>query len=425
MKGHGAAAGGGTTVALCGTFVSFALAVGVRLLAGPLVPISGLAAILLSAILLTTMWRAPRFGIGAAIGAVLGLAPTALLGARWALRVPLVTTYLRCGTGDMGLPFVAAVFVLTGVAIALPVAALVESVGPSLHRVAFVLASALFVAAAVLQAVAVASLRRPDPDAFAKLAGARAPLDLGGAVTVEGDRLEYGRVHDGQAAPTDGYRVTRGTIVRALPSGDICTLQLSGTERDVAIDAVAADGVATDPKCPALDVVPMPRGYVVVRRGDPIDRAVLVAPDGTLDVETFRGLLGAPRGWVACGAIGIVLAALALGLGRRALRRARALARAVEAHHRGDGWVVVDGSACHFAELDRATPGPVTVALETFGAPTYRDVAARRVTLLARGSRGDAIAAARKHVTAWALVAASIVVIACAPLCAARLHGLL
>jgi len=399
---HWASAGGGTTIAFVAIVVACAVAGGARFIGSAAIPVSGLAAVLTAMALCVTAACAPRFGTGAAIGAAFGLVPSVLSGTTWALSLPLATTHMRCGTADVGLPLLAAVAIFVGCVVAFPVSAMVNLAAPRLDRALSALAFAAVAAATVVVALGAASLRRPQPDDFGKLYDERLELDGGKTLTVAGVTYEY-------------------RTAGAEPN--TCTLHISdaaGT-RD---EPLYAPGGA----CPALDVVRGPSlPAAVVRHGESVGETGVfaLAGDGDVTVTGLRGRLGAPRGWVLCGALGLGFAALALGLGLHARRRVKVVRAAVEARHTGGGWVEVDGASRHVAALEHAPPGPVTVQLGAPRPATYRTGAAPDVLLVASAARADAIDTARAHVATWALVSVSVIAFTCAPLCAARLFGLL
>lgn len=352
-----------------------------------------------------TTWRAPRFGVGAALGALFALTPSVLAGASWALGQPLLTTHFRCGTADMGLPFLAAIAMLGGCVVALPVSAFVSSRAARLNRAAMVLAAALVTVAVLVIVAALASWRRPQPDDFGRLYDHRVALDVGKTVRLGDVDVDYEPTPFGSSA------------------SETCHLHVAGPHgtRDEPV-------WAPEHVCPALEVVEgsnMPA--VVVRRGTQVDESNLIAiePGGELGVRDIASRVGAPHGWIVSSILGVVLAGLALARASASRRRRKVLEGTVEARHDGGGWVVVDGASRHVATLARAPAGPVMVRVRESRPSTYRDDAGPDVVLAWRGSRAEAIDATRARATAWALVAVSVTAFACAPLCAARVFGIL
>ena len=427
------AAGGGTSIAIAVAFASCSVAAVTHLLSTPVFSIAAAAGGLASLVALVVAWRSPRFANGAAIGTAFALAPSIFVGCLAVASAPLATTHLQCGTGDLGLPFVFAIALFLGAAFGLPVSALANRFGPKLHRVGFALATAAWLASAAVMALGVSSVRRPQPDDFAQLLADFSALDVGQTIRAGETTLAYERREDMVREPTtnDRYGVgVDGRMVRLLPTGEACTLRVS---RGAFVSHVSLD--ATDDRCPRLVAARDPRsdvGLVTAASSTWTAQPIAVFgdthPEDEIQASDFHGRLGAPHGWVAGGAFGVFLAAIALGAAFRAARRAGRLDRFAEATHGGGGWLTLDGATSprHVPALERSAPGPVLVAREGASrAATYRDDGAPRLRIVATGTRATVQDALRARAFAWACVAIATLATPSAPLWAARLRGIL
>jgi hypothetical protein len=309
--------------------------------------------------------------------------------------------------------FVATLFIFVGCTSAMPFVMLVTM--RRAERVIVLAGAAAVACSAIVAAVALASLRRPEPDAYLDLFSQHADIEPGGRAVIDKVVVSYATASDGLCALTlqhgDSYETK---LVDANASTVTCPhLHAYG-------DAVSSTIIVT-------------RNAAAHWRGGEPQQLVLVDRRGTLDfsgdimVDDLRTRLGAPHAWVYASAVGALLTAFAMFAAWRARRRRTTFRLLTDAQHAGEGWVSVDNAAPRFVpELASASPGPVVIHHDVSNPiPTYRDDGATLPLSVVPGTRMSLEATERAKSAAWACVAIAIAVMTSAPLWAARLHGLL
>lgn len=391
----------GIAVATVVSFVALGGAVVLRLLFDRFSIGEG-AALAASVTLAGIAWKgSPRTAASAGVEVAVVLGVMVALGCAWSVAQPLVVTHGRCGTGDIGLPFLLAVIGCIGAVLASPVALF----GRFVPRAALIAAVALTLACAVVAALGGRSLAKPEPDAYMRLFD-MASIDPGEKTTVAGKSVVYDATP--QSAPLLGDRK--------------CMLAVG--ESHAAVEAFDS--------CPTIILAHDPRTnlFLVLRDVSSQPIAIVGADEGraadVLGVQDFRGRLGAPRAWVFGALGGLAIALLSLVMAMRSLGRARKANEAIETVHTGGGWVTIDGVPRNVSDLASHEPGPVViVAHDASRSPTYRDDGAAKIFKAVVGNRATLREEAHARVAAWACVAIASVVTTSAPLWVSRLFGIL
>ena len=398
------------------TFIGFLVAMVSLVIGGAAagllhLPVSGVAAVLTGAALMVLTRKRPAIALPVVVSAGFALTPVLIGGTQWALG-PLATSpeHTRCGTGDLAIPFVAAVGLLILWALTLCWTLVATAVIRKAPALALTFSALTMLAGCVTVAAGLRSLHRPSPEAFLDLFE-RMTLEPGGALTIADASFVY--EPDVKAAALWGER--HCMVYATMPGGE---------KREMRIDIFDT--------CPRLHLHhDAATGMFLLTdfEDDSITRSILDAnhnPDQVF-LTDFRGRLGAPHGWVIGGLLGLLLGTLALASAVATMRRARRdVAAAVEGEHTGGGWLAVAGAAPRFVrELSETPPGPVLVRDEDVRLPTYRDDGKPHAFSVMVGSRKTVLGAARMRAVGWACVAATVAVTASVPLWVAALRGLL
>jgi hypothetical protein len=381
------------------------------LFGGEWLSVGSTAALLISVALCAVARKAlPTRAAGMAISTTFALVPVAVLGAMMAFEQPLATTSVPSATCDGGILFVATLFIFVGCTSAMPFVMLLTM--RRAERGIVLGGTAAVICSAIVAAMALASLRKPEPDAYLDLFSERAEVEPGGHAIVDGVVLSYSTVSDGSCA----------LILQHADSYETKLIDAACPPLHVYGDAVSSTIIVT-------------RHAAAHWRGGKPQQLVLVDRRGSLDfsgdimVDDLRARLGVPHAWVFGATTGTLLAACAMFAAWRARRRRTTFRLLADGHHVGGGWVSVDNTAPRFVpELAAAAalPGPVVVHHDMSNPiPTYRDDGAPLPLSVMLGTRASLEAADSARSAAWACVAIAIAVMTSAPLWAARLHGLL
>ena len=148
--------------------------------------------------------------------------------------------------------------------------------------------------------------------------------------------------------------------------------------------------------------------------------AQTLAARRVLDAD-LAGALAPPRGWIACGLVGLLAALAMIAAGRRGRG-----ADPVAATLRDDGVVVLDGRALTGVSVPpTVAPGPVVVFLARPLAPVhYRDDAPQDGAVVEAGTLDDRHARHAARAAMWHGLAWSMATLTTSPLLACALHTL-
>ena len=347
--------------------------------------------------------------VRAASLALLAWAPYLFAAALYHLSEPLVVGRWRCGTGLMGLVFLAVGSVPFVFALAALVAAAAERY--RLDLATRVVAAATGAIALVVLFAAVRRDHKIDPDAYV------ASLPVVGEVRGPDDRLAFGPLaveQRGSAKPGDdatGCVLFAPAGTRTAQVTEECTgLRVRQDERN------------------NLWILEWPVGgatarYALDLAGAGLERAEIVP-------QRVAASLRPPAPWtgaLACGcAVALALAALAL----RDEARARAWRSARRGAHSGGGWVTFDDAAgppMHLAAAAAMPVGPVLVGAPGSGTPSYREHggAVDGDARLIAGSFEGLLSAAQARGTAYYAFATLTLALTLEPMIAAACVGLL
>ncbi len=415
---------------------AFGLAAGVRTFAGAALPISTLGSLLsLAAVALVA--RRGRKGLALAAGSVTLLAwvPVLVLGALRALSAPIATTEVMCGMAQLGLLVLVPLGVMVAWTILAPVATVTALVGRRGRLLVEAVAVAVTAAGMAVAFLGVAASRWPAPDAY--LSTLRTVPLAQGSQAVGPWAVDYGGRAAREPIRDPDYtcdltvqRRSRSRTVSVLAGRAPCPRLYAHVEAPAASgeggarDLLVIDGNPTPP--------PEDRASFVTVGDDVLGQQDLAPSD-------VPHALGPPRGWVAGGVAGALVALAALLAAWRVRRRARSLQNARDAVHAGDGWVTLrapaaggvdgpgtDGAPRHVPALVGMPAGPVmVVARRGGGATAYRDDGRVDVVLAGAGTKAEALAGVASMRLGLAAFAIAAVLLTQAVLWAARLRGLM
>jgi hypothetical protein len=314
-------------------------------------------------------------------------------GAAFQLGIPIVQAHWRCGTGDVGLFFAAALSlpIVFGTALA---------VGVVVDRLRFVLTTK-----------------------------AVAWLTVGLSVLVLAASLR--RVHD---VVPDGYLASLPVVASMTKDHEdprFCPLwraTWTAAER-----GTSADG--HEPSCEGVRVLEdAAHGLVIFQMpaqdGSPMSYAIKVGRSGLseITVRSVASSLRPPTAWAVSQAVGTAIGLLLVVVAFVTRRRAGAWRTAKTGAHGGEGWVTFeDGTPpTHFAGVAALPAGQVLILSSSRGAPHYREHGGiEEGARFVAGTVDDVVQTAETRATDLHAVAILVGLLTLAPMLAAAVDGLL
>lgn len=366
-----------------------------------------------------------RLGRGAGASTVLAVAaaPAALFAVcRWALEEPIVRTTASADLsfGDHRI-LALVVFGVCSMVGAIPVGVFARRDVAALARLVRVASFAsLGVGVALVAWAASRATHHPAPAAYVASQAVFARLPAQTDYPRGHLRDQVGACED--EIPLAGVTLRRTCDVPCAAADGLCTLHLGRAEPE------SPDRANTSPHR-------VRRSSELAVRLDDVhglwffddDRGARLAFDAqTLSARRvfdsdLAGALAPPRGWIACGLVGLLAALAMVAAGRR-----RRGADPVAATLRDDGVVVLDGRALTGVSVPPTiAPGPVVVFLARPLAPVhYRDDAPQDGAVVEAGTLDDRHARHAARAAMWHGLAWSMATLTTSPLLACALHAL-